>query len=1236
MSGYTPRMHLSKTKRIIAAISVLLALGAFAVRARAVDGSTVYISEDTVWSAEHGPYVIPVTLEVSEGATLTVLPGTVVKFGDGASLVVAGALDANGTDAAPVRFTSVKDDSVGGDTNVDGSASVPHEGDYLAIVVRDAARAGFDHAEIRYANMGITAAGGEVSVRNSSISDTTHGLRQGEGSLVLEGNSFSDNYIPVNIGFNVAFEHADNEFSGNFVNGIGLSSYSDTVGDLVFSGDDAPYYLLGEIIMHGHSMLFEPGAELLLPPHADPQIIMYGGTISAIGKEDDWITIEPHIQTYAGTQAAFEHADLAYMDFVGNAALSMTDCISAGFRVGDHSRAVVYDVEFNLEGTVVQAIGLSHLDMEQSTIVDPVPNTGPRGALSVDSASVAALTDVAIASVNTAVSVYGQSSLDGLRVGIMSTHGKGIDLGSDLLQATDASWIKLRQSRITGSKYGLFASDMTQNLDIEQNSITGNEYGAYNRGVAFSNFPNNWWGHASGPYSATANSSGQGDRVSYAIGFAPWLTHDPAPEIEFPDLEAPDGQEDTDGAEEDDTDQEEEEGGSDDEDTDDDDGSDEETDDKDEADGGQEEDEEEEDENSEEDTEEEDSGTDEETDEGEDDADTEEEGAEDTYEEEDGTDDEAEEEEGETADDDSGSGNSEPGRGGSIPLPMPQPIPSARNPVLVVPGVLGTELSLSGETLWLDLARTAREPGDRFMDPLAFGSDLLPSVPGVRTESVIGSKLPVLGMSVFNYSSALIAELSSRGYREGTDLFLFPYDWRYGVARNASALAVRIAEILQATGARKVDIVAHSAGGLIVKRYAIEHQTDARIGKAVLVGVPNTGAPEALETLLDGSSFGVALLSDRQIKKIAGNMPMIYDLLPSPRYIAENGGVLVAPGSLSYAETAHHLVSSAGLNSRALSDAEALHSDAFDNYDLRSAGVDPYVIAGCRAGTLGALREVRLPGGIPRHILSREVAGDGTVPFSSAADIPVDTGKKLYALTGKHATLLGEPGVRRAVASILAGIGLPAAEEGMSSDAGRCGLDGKLISVFGPLALEVVDQAGRTMRVAAGEDSLPNDIPNADMRVIGGYAFAYLPTGDGEQYILRAVATDAGPLEIAVETILRNAAVRTDVIGGITLTPGATGRLYLGEPAHFVLDADTTAVFSVVADGHVASEQKESFVDAERDMQMPLASKDPDINLYGAAAGRGGARISTRILAVAFLALAAIAYIVRQRYTSQK
>ncbi len=79
------------------------------------------------------PYVLESNLSVSEGVTLTVPAGTVVKGGAGyVDITVRGTLDVQGTAANPVVFTSYRDDEHGGDSNGDGP-SVGEAGDWGCI-----------------------------------------------------------------------------------------------------------------------------------------------------------------------------------------------------------------------------------------------------------------------------------------------------------------------------------------------------------------------------------------------------------------------------------------------------------------------------------------------------------------------------------------------------------------------------------------------------------------------------------------------------------------------------------------------------------------------------------------------------------------------------------------------------------------------------------------------------------------------------------------------------------------------------------------------------------------------------------------------------------------------------------------------------------------------------------------------------------------------------------------------
>lgn len=472
------------------------------------------------------------------------------------------------------------------------------------------------------------------------------------------------------------------------------------------------------------------------------------------------------------------------------------------------------------------------------------------------------------------------------------------------------------------------------------------------------------------------------------------------------------------------------------------------------------------------------------------------------------------------------------------------PPAEAHTPVLIVPGVLGNDMYKGGDKLWLDLGRNFTDVGDQFMDPLQFKNDLTP----LDTSLTLGELIlnPAAGQHFYDL---LIQEFIAQGYEEGVDLFTFPYDWRYGVSpSNVQALQEKIDAI---RGSGVADVVAHSTGGLLVKKLVMDHPTQHHIGKAVMVGVPHTGAPKAVKVLLSGDGFGIPWLADAEMKKIGQNLPVVYDLAPSEKYFTDKGSYfrtikqkLLAKDevrNLTHAETWDFLVAERGTNAQAHANSTALHTAAFDSYDMRTAGVDAYNLVGCKSGTIGKVIEKTGLGGSPiTYLKPIEVPGDGTVPLESATSMPVDSSKRYFALSAQHAKMLSSDGVRQHIVNLVAGTSLPTNGK-VTSDIGECVLKGKAIAIYSPLSIQVTDKEGNALGLAT-DGSVVNDIPGADFNLFGEHKFLYLPDS-GAPFEIHFQGTGEGPASIVLEEISNNTTTSAQSFLQLPVTPAVKAQL---------------------------------------------------------------------------------------------
>lgn len=125
---------------------------------------------------------------------------------------------------------------------------------------------------------------------------------------------------------------------------------------------------------------------------------------------------------------------------------------------------------------------------------------------------------------------------------------------------------------------------------------------------------------------------------------------------------------------------------------------------------------------------------------------------------------------------------------------------------------------------------------EEFVDPVI----LIPGITGSWEKDGVWEMDPITHTYENLYESLVL-----NGYIENWTLFEFPYQWRDSNVENARLLRDRIGEIKEQKQWPKVDLVAHSMGGLLAREYIQSEYYGEDVDQLITLGTPHLGAPDA-------------------------------------------------------------------------------------------------------------------------------------------------------------------------------------------------------------------------------------------------------------------------------------------------------------------------------------------------------------------------------------------------------
>ncbi len=233
--------------------------------------------------------------------------------------------------------------------------------------------------------------------------------------------------------------------------------------------------------------------------------------------------------------------------------------------------------------------------------------------------------------------------------------------------------------------------------------------------------------------------------------------------------------------------------------------------------------------------------------------------------------------------------------GGFGELPSPSDLAS-HNPVLIIPGIMGSELWAGSEKIWPNPRHLLTHP-----EMATLSDDCRLEARQLVSEVVVVPNF--IKLAQYNRLSEHLEE--TLGYERGKNLLEFPYDWR----RDNRLSARKLGQAIDAWQERcpeargPITIIAHSLGSLVSRYYVDCLGGKAKVKRILFLGGPHYGVPKAVSLLMFGPDILPFGFMTERLRGVISTFPSAYQILPTYPCVVDRKGqkvnVLTEDGWLS-------------------------------------------------------------------------------------------------------------------------------------------------------------------------------------------------------------------------------------------------------------------------------------------------------------------------------------------------